>query len=99
MKTSYTVFTHIIDEGGAIKAQKDGLPVEDTRLTMNWRSGEIVVDPYEIVVGPEVAPRRYAIEVGMYHLESGQRLEVIAPDGQVLDNRVILQDIHVRNDE
>jgi len=98
-KTSYTVFTHIIDEGGAIKAQKDGLPVEGTRLTMNWRSGEIVVDPHEIVVGPEVAPGRYAIEVGMYHFESGQRLEVIAPDGQVLDNRVILQDIHVRNDE
>ena len=99
METSYTVFTHIIDEGGAIKAQKDGRPVESTYPTTQWRSGEIVVDPHEIMVGPEVAPGRYTIEVGLYQLESGQRLEVIAADGQILDNRAILQEIQVRNDE
>jgi hypothetical protein len=99
METSYTVFTHIIDERGTIKAQRDGLPVEGTRLTTHWHSGEIVVDPYEIALGPEVPPGRYAIEVGMYQLESGQRLEVIATDGQILNNRVVLQEIQVRNDE
>jgi uncharacterized membrane protein len=97
MKTSYKVFTHIVDEGGAIKAQRDGLPVGGARPTTQWRSGEIVVDLYEIVIGPEVSPGRYAIEVGMYELESGQRLEVIAPDGRTLDNRVILQEIQVQN--
>jgi uncharacterized membrane protein len=99
METSCTVFTHIMDERGTIKAQRDGLPVEGTRLTTHWRSGEIVIDPYEIMVGPEVAPGGYVIEVGMYQLESGQRLEVIGTDGQVLDNRVILQEIQVWNDE
>lgn len=99
METSYTVFTHIIGEGGAIKGQKDGRTVEGTYPTTHWRGGEIVVDPYEIVVGPEVAPGRYVIEVGMYQWESGQRLEVIGADGQVVDNRVILQEIQVRNDE
>ncbi len=99
MEISYTVFTHIVDERGAIKAQKDGLPVEGTRPTPHWRSGEIVVDPYEIIVGPEVPPGRYGIDVGMYQWESGQRLEVMAPDGQILDNRVVLQEIQVRNDE
>jgi uncharacterized membrane protein len=99
METSYTVFAHVIDERGTIRAQRDGLPVEGTRLTTHWRSGEIVVDPYEIVVSPEVPPGTYMIEVGMYQWESGQRLEVIEPDGQVLDNRVILQEIQVRNDE
>ena len=99
METSYTVFTHILDEGGAIKAQKDGRPVESTYPTTQWRSGEIVVDPHKVMVGPEVAPGRYAIEVGLYQSESGQRLEVIAADGQILDNRAILQEIQVRNDE
>jgi len=99
METTYTVFTHILDEVGAIKAQKDGLPVEGTRPTTHWRSGEIVVDPYEIMVGPDVPPGRYAIEVGMYQLKSGQRLEVIGTDGQVVDNRVILQEIQIRNDD
>jgi hypothetical protein len=99
METNYTVFTHIIDEGGAIKAQKDGRPGESTYPTTQWRSGEIVVDAHKIMVGPEVAPRRYAIEVGLYQLESGQRLEVIAADGQILDNRAILQEIQVQNDE
>ena len=99
METSYTVFTHVTDEGGAIKGQKDERPVEGTHLTTHWRSGEIVADPYEIVIGPQVPPGRYTIEVGMYQWESGQRLEVIGTDGQVLDNRVILQEIQVWNDE
>jgi uncharacterized membrane protein len=99
METSYTVFTHVTDEGGAIKGQKDERPVEGTHLTTHWRSGEIVADPYEVVIDPEVPPGRYTIKVGMYQWESGQRLEVIGTDGQVLDNRVILQEIQVWNDE
>ncbi len=99
METSYTVFVHIIDEGGVIRAQKDGLPVKGTHPTTHWRLGEIVVDLYEVLISPEVAPGRYLIEVGMYRWESGQRLEVIGTDGRTLDNRVLLQEIQVRNGE
>lgn len=98
METSYTVFTHIIDESGTIKAQNDGLPAGGSRPTTHWRSSEIVMDAHEIIVGPEVAPGRYAVEVGMYQWESGQRLEVIGTGGQPLDNRVILQEIQVQSD-
>ncbi|HID62254.1 MAG TPA: DUF2079 domain-containing protein [Anaerolineae bacterium] len=99
METSYTVFTHIISEEGAIEGQKDGLPVGSTYPTTHWRSGEIVVDPYKIVLGPAVPPGKYTIEVGLYQLESGQRLEVIGSNGQIMDNRVILQEIQVQSDE
>lgn len=90
MKTSYTVFTHLVDESGGIWGQKDDLPVDRTYLTTEWRVGEIVIDKYEIEVDPNTVPGEYTLEVGMYEWTSGERLPVLSADGQVEDNRVLL---------
>lgn len=90
MKTSYIVFTHLVDESGGIWGQKDNLPVDRTYLTTEWRVGEIVIDKYEIEVDPTTVPGEYTLEVGMYEWISGERLPVLNADGQVEDNRVLL---------
>ena len=38
--------------------------------------GEIIQDRYIIPLGPELPPDKYQLEIGMYQLETGQRLEV-----------------------
>ncbi|MFB0533942.1 MAG: DUF2079 domain-containing protein [Anaerolineae bacterium] len=95
MKTSYTVFTHLVDESGGIWGQKDNLPVDRTYLTTEWRVGEIVIDKYEIEVDPTTVPGEYTLEVGMYEWISGERLPVLNADGQVEDDRVILGTVWV----
>ena len=56
--------------------QADAMPRGGTYPTTRWRPGEVVVDPYEIVLPEGLADGEYEIEVGLYVGETGQRLAV-----------------------
>jgi hypothetical protein len=98
MEKSYTVFTHILDQAGWLRGQKDNLPVGGTYPTTEWVVGEIVVDKYEIEVAPEAPPGEYRIEVGMYELATMKRLPVFSEEGKRLpEDRVLLEDVLIVN--
>jgi hypothetical protein len=78
VEQSYHVFVHLLDERGAIAAQKDGQPVQWTRPTNSWRPGEQIADRYGILLPETFAPGRYTMAVGLYDPVTGQRLPVSA---------------------
>jgi hypothetical protein len=86
----YTVFTHLIDNDGMIWAQKDDWPVDGSYPTSQWAQGAIIEDPYEIGISPETPSGDYRLEVGMYLLETGERLPVTDEAGSPLGNRILL---------
>jgi hypothetical protein len=96
MDESYTVFTHLINKENRIWGQRDNMPKGGTLPTICWVKGEIVVDEYHIPIQPETSPGRYIIEIGMYQAETGQRLPIINQEGQVMDDRVLLEEITVQ---
>ena len=63
---SYHVFVHLLDERGTIAAEKDGQPVQWTRPTNSWQTGEQIADRYGILLPETFAPGRYTIAVGLY---------------------------------
>jgi asparagine N-glycosylation enzyme membrane subunit Stt3 len=74
METDYTVFVHIVDEEGTMRAQRDGMPVAGERPTSSWELAEIVSDEHEMMI-PLDGPREgYVVEVGLYDAETGDRL-------------------------
>jgi hypothetical protein len=93
METSYTVFIHLLDAEDKIWGQRDSLPGNNTLPTTGWLPGEIIIDQYEVPVQPDASPGQYTIEIGMYQAKTGQRLSVINQEGQVTDNRVLLEEI------
>jgi uncharacterized membrane protein len=95
METSYTVFTHLVDENERIMGQKDNPPVSGLYLTTEWTPGEKIVDRYEIATGPEIPPGEYSIEIGLYELDSGERLPVLDVMGLPQDSRAILGKVRV----
>jgi uncharacterized membrane protein len=96
MEEDYTIFTHLIDEGGKIWGQKDNFPAGGTRPTSGWLVGEIVVDEYDIPVRGDALPGVYTIEIGMYDLISGERLAAFDAAGERLaGDRVILTKVEV----
>jgi hypothetical protein len=95
MDTSYNVFTHLVDEDDRILSQKDNPPMSGTHPTTRWRVGEIIVDGYEIFIQPNIPPGRYLIEIGLYELDSGERLPVLDVMGLPQDSRVILGKVRV----
>jgi hypothetical protein len=91
----YTVFTHLVDEQGQLWGQKDNPPVDGFHPTNVWEAGEIVRDQYNLGISPDAPPGSYQIEVGMYLAETGERLPVLAKDGSVRGDKILLTGVKV----
>ena len=76
----YTVFVHITDRDGRLIAQDDGMPAKGSYPTSSWDPGDLVEDIREMTLPPGTRCSEYRVEVGMYLVESGQRLSL--PDGR-----------------
>lgn len=96
MEQSYTVFTHLVDAGDNIVAQKDNPPVDGFYPTTKWEVGEVVRDQYDLVIPSDAPSGEYRLNMGMYLAETGERLNVVLKDGVPLpDNRIPLQPVVV----
>lgn len=85
----YTVFLHLLDGNHAIVAQRDAEPGGGGRLTTSWIPGEVVVDNYGLLIKPGTPAGEYALELGMYRADEGQRLPA-TQDGSAAGDRVLL---------
>jgi hypothetical protein len=90
VETNYTVFAHLLDPAGEMRSGADSYPVLGTFPTTHWPVGRVVADR-RVVPGSEGVPGEYRIEVGLYELESMQRLPAYDASGQGLPgDRAIL---------
>lgn len=71
---SYTVFVHVLAADGFQVLGADGPPRGGARLTTQWATEETVIDPRLIHIPGDMPAGEYAVEVGLYQLETGQRL-------------------------
>jgi hypothetical protein len=78
MGVSYTIFVHLLDRENRIWGQRDSVPGNGTFPTTGWVKGEVVADEYEFTVRPDAPPGEYLIEVGLYDVQTGQRLPVLS---------------------
>ena len=86
----YTVFTHLIGPAGELRGQKDNPPQGGMYPTHLWDAGERIVDDYTIAVAPDAPPGAYRVAVGMYTLETLERLPVALQDGTSPPERSVL---------
>jgi 4-amino-4-deoxy-L-arabinose transferase-like glycosyltransferase len=92
MERDYTVFVHLLGPEGHIQGQWDSQPADGLYPTSRWQAGEIIRDRYDLTVAPDAPPGRYQIEVGMYLLQTGERLAITSQDGQQPGDHVVLTD-------
>jgi hypothetical protein len=64
---NWKIFIHLIDEAGAGVAQVDRVPLEEFHPPMTWQPGQLVVDQYELLLPPDLAPGRYQLLFGWYN--------------------------------
>ena len=95
MDTSYTVFTHLLDEEKRIWGQMDSIPGGGKAPTLSWIAGEVIIDEHEIVVHPETPPGDYAVEIGMYAANTGERLPAYQEHEEPMGDRILVGDIQV----
>jgi hypothetical protein len=73
----YKVFVHLFGPDGQLVTQSDAVPVNWTRPTSGWQSGEYVTDVHTLNLSSDLPPGAYRLGVGMYdHDLAGERLPV-----------------------
>ncbi|NLG48947.1 MAG: glycosyltransferase family 39 protein [Chloroflexi bacterium] len=90
---NYTVFVHLLDESGAVRAQHDQVPRFDYS-TLFWVPGEIVIDWYHLSLPEDAPPGNYQIQLGMYERVNNTRLSIQGTNG-ASDTRVLLPSLLV----
>ncbi len=75
LQDDYSVFLHLYDGHGQRVAQGDTLLVDQRlRPTSQWEPGVLNSVLYHIPVPPGIPPGKYELELGVYLLETGDRL-------------------------
>jgi hypothetical protein len=88
----YTVFIQMWDEDEQV-AGFDGPPLGGDYPTGWWDAGETIVDVHPLDLDREgvtfpVQSGRYRLLVGLYRLDTGERLAAFGPDGPLPDDAV-----------
>ena len=82
----YTVFTHVLGPfnpaaSGPLWAGHDSQPDGGRYPTGAWQPGEIILDLHRLVLPPDALPGDYQLEVGLYLLDTLERLPAAASGG------------------
>jgi hypothetical protein len=85
----YTVFVHLLGADSTVWATDDGYPAA-TPTTALW-AGQVLTDRHRLRVPDDMPPGWYSVEVGLYRLETGERLAL--PDGS---DRALVPGFEVR---
>jgi 4-amino-4-deoxy-L-arabinose transferase-like glycosyltransferase len=93
METVYQVFNHVYD--GTMWGQQDGTPGCDILPTVLWEPGQIVRDEYTIRLDPAMLQGEVPLLVGMYDLDTGDRLQVLDADGVLVGDAIPLATVRV----
>jgi hypothetical protein len=83
----YTVFVHLVGPDGAL-AQADGPPAGGDYPTSLWEYGEIVFDE-RLIPTQDLPAGAYRLDMGMYLLETGDRLPALDADGTRLTDDIV----------
>jgi hypothetical protein len=78
MPHDYTVFVHLRQAEGATVAQADHRPLGNLYPTSLWPVGMLIRESSELFLPAELPPGRYELWVGLYLLETGERLPLQA---------------------
>lgn len=96
MGEDYTAFIHLVDEEGQMLAQDDSQPRNGFYPTSFWDEGEIVEDEHSVCYPLDLQPGNYDLMVGVYLLETMQRLPSFGADGnRILNDQIKLRELEM----
>ena len=79
---NYSIFIHLLDGAGNRLAQADGAPYDGLYPPNHWLPRQIITDARALPPAP--ADTVAAIAIGLYNLDTGERLPVINIHGDTL---------------
>ncbi len=92
----YSVFLHLSAGGDAPPIVQVDLPLGGSYPTGAWRAGDRVADHLALTLPPDLTPGAYAVWLGIYYWQSGERLMATQGGVAQADGRLRLGTIVIR---
>lgn len=70
----YAIFLHLQNNQGQTVAQRDTVIRATDYPTSHWQAGELAIDLADLAVPSALPPGQYSLEMGVYRIETGERL-------------------------
>jgi hypothetical protein len=87
-----SIFMHLIAEDGQPPvAQRDLLGIKPA----NWHPNILFIQDNFVPIQMPIEPRRYTLTMGVYDIQTGQRLPILDAQGNILADHLILGEIDV----
>jgi len=93
---AYTVFTHLVDSAGVIRAQHDAQPQGGDFPTTEWLPGDVIRDTHVLTLADDMPPGEYRLLVGLYRLDTGARLPALDASGRRWPNDAVALEPAIR---
>jgi len=90
----YKVFAHVEDT--RLWAQADDEPGCSQYPTYSWRAGDQVLDRHAIFLPEDMPPGDYPLQVGLYEVRTGLRMDMLDEQGNPAANALALPGVTVR---
>lgn len=90
LTTSYTVFIQLLDQHGVLVWGWDNPPCRRTCPTESWQPGEYIRDEYTLPLATLTPSATYTVVTGMYDPATGQRLPLLAANGEGIGDYIEL---------
>ena len=94
---NYKGFVQLLNPEGQLVVQRDSQPLDGFRPTSTWRPGQEITDRYGLLIPATLPPGAYPLVIGMYDVETGQRLQVSGGGTQTGADRILLAEIKVNS--
>ena len=95
---NYQTFAHVAQPIDRVWAQEDhlnpGMEHGGVPTTL-WPLDKYVWDEYEISIPPETPPGEYLLNVGLYLMDEGVRLDVHDAAGQIVGDGYVISSIEI----
>ncbi|MBV8085961.1 MAG: glycosyltransferase family 39 protein [Chloroflexi bacterium] len=85
----YSVFVHVLDPAGKLVAQSDGPPANGAWPAGYWLPNVPVDDKHHVALPPALPRGQYAVTVGLYRADTGQRLSSGASASPEMDSVLV----------
>lgn len=96
MEVNYKFFLALLGPNDEVLSLQDGMPLNWLRPTTLWEAGTIEDDHWGMAVSADTPVGTYPLYVGVYDPATGERLPLLTPDGEVVDDKMLVTEIEVR---
>ena len=80
VSSDWITYIHMTDPQGELVVQFDGPPFAGLLPTSQWKPNSLYIDSRKLELPSSIAPGDYLLRIGLYSIESGERLPFLPDD-------------------